>query len=134
MYENVIFKSLGGWSSPCFDDVFSIICTSCNHCKCKVFCHLCLLYNTAPWLLIALPSISSTHYVLMPATQLIKNVCSDKLPTIVETTSGLLERDITTTFGEQGTTKKTTLRLFLFMLPLHPPKIYEIKFEARKTI
>ena len=70
----------------------------------------------------------------MPATQLIKNVCSDKLPTIVETTSGLLERDITTTFGEQGTTNKTTLRLFYSCLPNTPQKIYEIKFEARKTI
>ena len=83
-----------------------------------------MLYKTAPWLLIALPSISFTHYVLMPAIQLIKNVCSDKLPTIVETTSGLLERDITTTFEEQGTTKKTTLRLFLFMLSPYPQKIY----------
>ena len=122
MYENVIFKSLGGWSSPCFDDVFSIICTSCNHCKCKVFCHLCILNNTTPYYFIdSLPSISSTHYVLMPATQLIKNVCSDKLPTIVETTSGLLERDITTTFGEQGTTKKLQCVFFIHASPI-PPK------------
>ena len=49
---------------------------------------------------------------------------TDKLPTIVETTSGLLERDITTTFGEQGTTNKTTQRLFYSCLPHATQKIY----------